>query len=81
MPAAGEGGRGFGLFGIRERLEFMGGTLEIESTSGPRESVCAVRAGCSYRTVNEPTLQGTPRVAGSAVDCIPNIPIRDGRFG
>jgi CheY-like chemotaxis protein len=34
MSAAGEGGRGFGLFGIRERLEFMGGTLGIESSPG-----------------------------------------------
>jgi CheY-like chemotaxis protein/anti-sigma regulatory factor (Ser/Thr protein kinase) len=34
MPAAGEGGRGFGLFSIRERLELMGGTFELESAPG-----------------------------------------------
>ena len=34
MPAAGEGGRGFGLFSIQERVELMGGTLTIESNPG-----------------------------------------------
>lgn len=34
MPLAGEGGRGFGLLGIQERLRYMGGTLEIESNPG-----------------------------------------------
>jgi PAS domain S-box-containing protein len=34
IPAAGEGGRGFGLFGIRERLELIGGTLEVQSNPG-----------------------------------------------
>jgi PAS domain S-box-containing protein len=34
MPLAGEGGRGFGLFGIQERLAFMGGTLKVESSPG-----------------------------------------------
>jgi CheY-like chemotaxis protein len=34
MPAAGEGGRGFGLFSIRERVELMGGSLVIESNPG-----------------------------------------------
>ena len=32
--APGEDTRGFGLFGIRERLGFMGGTLEIDSCPG-----------------------------------------------
>jgi CheY-like chemotaxis protein len=34
MLAAGVGGVGFGLFGIRERLELMGGALQIKSTPG-----------------------------------------------
>ena len=34
MPAAGEDGRGLGLFAIRERLGFMGGTLQIQSAPG-----------------------------------------------
>ncbi len=34
IPAPGEAGRGFGLFSIRERLELMGGTLEIQSKPG-----------------------------------------------
>ena len=34
MPPAGEGGRGFGLLGIQERLGFIGGNLEIQSTPG-----------------------------------------------
>jgi PAS domain S-box-containing protein len=34
MPLAGEGGRGFGLLGIQERLGFMGGILKIESSPG-----------------------------------------------
>jgi PAS domain S-box-containing protein len=34
LPAAGEAGRGFGLFSIRERLELMGGHFEMESSSG-----------------------------------------------
>jgi PAS domain S-box-containing protein len=33
-PAAVDGGGGFGLFTIRERLELMGGTFEIESSPG-----------------------------------------------
>jgi PAS domain S-box-containing protein len=31
MPQPGEGGRGFGLFSIRERLELVGGEFEIRS--------------------------------------------------
>ncbi len=34
MPAAGGGGIGFGLFSIRERLELMGGALQIQSAPG-----------------------------------------------
>jgi len=34
MPAAGGGGVGFGLFGIRERLELMGGAMQIQSAPG-----------------------------------------------
>jgi PAS domain S-box-containing protein len=34
IPAVGEGGRGFGLFSIRERVELMGGTFAIESNPG-----------------------------------------------
>jgi PAS domain S-box-containing protein len=34
MPLAGEGGRGFGLLSIQERLKYMGGTLGIESNPG-----------------------------------------------
>ena len=34
MPAAGEEGGGFGLFSIRERLELIGGRLEIDSAPG-----------------------------------------------
>jgi CheY-like chemotaxis protein len=34
MKAPGEEGRGFGLFSIRERLELMGGKLQVESTLG-----------------------------------------------
>ena len=34
IPPAGEAGGGFGLFSIRERLELIGGRLEIESAPG-----------------------------------------------
>jgi PAS domain S-box-containing protein len=34
MPSAGESGRGFGLFSIRERLGLIGGQMEIESAPG-----------------------------------------------
>ncbi len=34
LPPAGEKGRGFGLFVIRERLELMGGRFEIQSSPG-----------------------------------------------
>ncbi len=34
LPGGSEGGRGFGLFSIRERLELIGGSLEIESAPG-----------------------------------------------
>jgi signal transduction histidine kinase/CheY-like chemotaxis protein len=34
ISPAGEGGRGFGLFGVRERLELFGGKLEILSSPG-----------------------------------------------
>lgn len=34
MPRAGESGRGFGLFSVRERLELFGGKLEIQSAPG-----------------------------------------------
>jgi PAS domain S-box-containing protein len=34
MARAGESGRGFGLFSIRERLELFGGRFEIQSTKG-----------------------------------------------
>ncbi len=34
LPPAGEAGRGFGLFVIRERLELMGGKFEVQSSPG-----------------------------------------------
>jgi PAS domain S-box-containing protein len=34
MPAAGGGGVGYGLFSIHERVENLGGTLQIQSTPG-----------------------------------------------
>jgi CheY-like chemotaxis protein len=34
MSKAGESGRGFGLFSVRERLELFGGTIEIQSSPG-----------------------------------------------
>jgi CheY-like chemotaxis protein len=34
MSNAGEEGKGFGLFALRERLGFMGGTLRIQSSPG-----------------------------------------------
>ncbi len=34
LPLAGESGRGFGLFGIHERVELFGGTMEIASSPG-----------------------------------------------
>lgn len=34
LPPAGEGGRGFGLFSIGERIELFGGKLQIESAPG-----------------------------------------------
>jgi PAS domain S-box-containing protein len=34
LPAGGESNRGFGLFSIRERLQLIGGQLEIDSTPG-----------------------------------------------
>lgn len=33
-PTAGDGGGGFGLFGIRERMGLIGGSLEIDSAPG-----------------------------------------------
>ncbi len=34
LPPAGEGGRGFGLFSVRERVELFGGKLEVKSSPG-----------------------------------------------
>ncbi len=34
LPRVGEAGGGFGLFGIRERLQLFGGTMEIQSAPG-----------------------------------------------
>jgi DNA-binding NarL/FixJ family response regulator/two-component sensor histidine kinase len=34
LSTVGEGGRGYGLFGIRERIEFLGGKLEVQSSPG-----------------------------------------------
>jgi PAS domain S-box-containing protein len=41
-PGAGEAGGGFGLFSIRERLELLGGRVEIESAAGSGTSVTLV---------------------------------------
>jgi PAS domain S-box-containing protein len=59
MPAAGEGGRGFGLFSIRERLELMGGTFELESASGQGSRI-VLSVPITNRTANEPELQECP---------------------
>jgi PAS domain S-box-containing protein len=58
MPAAGEGGRGFGLFGIRERLELMGGTLEIQSNPG-QGSQFVLSVPVARPTKIEPQSRGT----------------------
>jgi CheY-like chemotaxis protein/anti-sigma regulatory factor (Ser/Thr protein kinase) len=34
LPQAGESGAGYGLFGIRERLRYLGGNLDISSSPG-----------------------------------------------
>jgi PAS domain S-box-containing protein len=34
LPPAGEAGRGFGIFSLRERVELFGGSLEIDSAPG-----------------------------------------------
>jgi PAS domain S-box-containing protein len=41
-PPAGHGGRGFGLFGVQERLRHEGGSLEIDSAPGRGTRVTAI---------------------------------------
>ena len=45
----GSGGAGFGLFNIRERLQLLGATLEIDSGPGTRISITAPLAAGSAR--------------------------------
>ncbi len=59
MPAAGEGGRGFGLFGLRERLELMGGTLEIDSHPG-QGSRFVLSLPVATSAANEPRRKESP---------------------
>ncbi len=59
ISLAGEKGRGFGLFNIRERLEFMGGTLEIESKPG-RGSRFVLSVPVAVPAANETKLQTMP---------------------
>ena len=42
MPVAGEGSMGFGLFSIRERLELMGGTFEIQAIRAKGVGLCCL---------------------------------------
>ena len=59
VPAAGEGGRGFGLFSIRERLELIGGTFEIESNPN-QGSRFVLSVPVTTPTANKPELQECP---------------------
>jgi len=58
MHAAGGGGVGFGLFGIRERLELMGGVLQIQSTPG-QGSLFVLSVPVAPITNIEPQSRGT----------------------
>lgn len=59
ISPAGKEGRGFGLLSIRERLEYMGGTFEIESKPGEGSRfVLSVPVVAS--AANEPKLQEMP---------------------
>jgi PAS domain S-box-containing protein len=57
MQLAGEGGRGFGLLGIQERLKYLGGTLEIESNPD-QGSRFVLSVPVTTPAANESTLQG-----------------------
>ncbi len=59
IPPAGEGGTGFGLLNMRERVEFVGGTLEIQSIPG-QGSRFVLSVPITARTANEPKLREKP---------------------
>jgi PAS domain S-box-containing protein len=61
ISPAGEEGRGFGLFNIRERLEFIGGSLEIDSNLG-QGSRFMLTVPVAAPMVKETRLQTTPVV-------------------
>jgi hypothetical protein len=71
MPLAGEGGRGFGLFGIQERLAFMGGTLKVESSPG-QGSRFVLSVPITTPTATDLEFEGTsilPQAHSIASDC------------
>ena len=69
MLAVGVGGVGFGLFGIRERLELMGGALQIQSTPG-QGSLFVLSVPVAPFTKIEPQSQAT--LVLPEVDLIPS---------
>jgi PAS domain S-box-containing protein len=73
MPLAGEGGRGFGLLGIQERLKYMGGTLVIESNPG-QGSRFVLSVPVSTLAANEPTLHGRPVMPEARLIAAPKHP-------
>ncbi len=66
LGGTGEGGTGFGLFGIRERLGFLSGEMEIDSAPG-RGSRFILRAPLAVeRAAGEPERRKETRRRGDA---------------
>jgi PAS domain S-box-containing protein len=57
MSKAGEEGKGFGLFSIRERLELFGGRLEIQSAPGRGSRIFLSVPMPQHTTVQSPSTQ------------------------
>jgi PAS domain S-box-containing protein len=73
LPLAGEGGRGFGLLGIQERLKYMGGTLEIKSNPG-QGSRCVLSVPVVAPAANELKLHELPVLPEAYLRAAPNHP-------
>jgi len=71
-PLASETGRGLGLLGIRERLKYMGGTLEIESNPGQGSrlvmSVPVSRSPGQSQRQKGPELPNEPPIQSAHLD-------------
>ena len=54
LPRAGESGRGFGLFSVRERLELFGGKLEVQSIPDQGTRICIFAPTPEHAAVQPP---------------------------